>query len=320
MFSLFPIHRPRIGVSVRAHALDLVEVQRRWRRPPLVRRRVSRPLPPGLLTPSWTTLNVSDPEALVRELQALCEGVRDRTVAIDLPIACGTLGLFHFETFPPSRVEQDTLLQWRFRQEEHIVANDLRVMSQVFESRGQGSPGTSVLAVAIRQSVVDQYHRVCDAADVLPVSMGFSTVHLLDLYRRVMPARSEGFFAHRTADALLVLGFQHSRPVLLRVKPLRRAHVELQSELISTLQFFDRQFPHRSTSSEAACSPLYIVDEGGSSAQGGSPAVPEVWTPTDNPDWTVEVTRVQWSTAPITSTLSVTEPPPFGALAGVLAS
>ena len=322
MFSLFPIHRPRIGVSVRAHALDLVEVQRRWRHPPLVRRLVSRPLPPGLLTPSHTTLNVSDPEAFVRELQALLEGVPDRTVAIDLPTACGTLGLFHFETFPQSRTEQDAMLRWRFRQEEHIVANDLRVMSQVFESRGQGSPArsVSVLAVAIRQSVVDQYHRACDAAGLLPVSMGFSTLHLLDLYRRLMPARSEGFFAHRTADALLVLGFQHSRPVLLRVKPLRRGHVELQSALMSTLQFFDSQFPHRSTPSEAACSPLYIVDEGAPSAKGGSSTLPEVWTPTDNPDWTVEVTRVQWSTAPIAGTLSVTEPPPFGALAGVLAS
>ena len=322
MFSLFPVHRPRIGLSLRAHALDLVEVQRRWRRPPLVRRLVSRPLPPGLLTPSCTTLNVSDHEACVRELQALLEGVRDRTAAIDLPIACGTLGLFHFETLPQSRAEQDAMLRWRFRQEEHMVANDLIVISQIFESRGQGSSATSVsvLAVAIRQSIVDQYHRVCEAAGLLPVSMGFSTLHLVDLYRRVMPVRSEAFFAHRTADALLVLGFQNSRPVFLRAKPLRRANVELKSELIGTLQFFESQFQYRATSSEAVSSPLYIVDEGAPSAKLGIPAVPEVWTPTANTDRRVEVTRVNWSTAPIANTLSVTAPPPFGALAGVLAS
>lgn len=322
MLSLFPVHRPRIGVSFRTHGLDLVEIQHRWGRPPLVRRIRSRPLPPGLLTPSCTTPNVSDHETCVRELLALYEGVRDRTVAIDLPIACGTLGLFYFETFPQSRAEQDVLLRWRFRQEEHVVPNDVHVVSQVFESRGQGSPTTSVsvLAVAIRQSVLDQYHRICDAAGLLPVSMGFSTLHFIELYRRVMPATSEVFFAHRTADAVLVLGFQRSCPVLLRVKPLRRANVDLKSELISTLQFFDSQFPHGTTSSEATCSPLYIVDEGASSAKVGSPSLPEVWTPTDNPDWTVEVTRVQWSTAPMASTLSVTEPPPFGALAGVLAS
>ena len=322
MFSLFPVHRPRIGISVRARALDLVEIRHRWGRLPLVRRLRSRPLPPGLLTPSCTMPNVSDHETCVRELQALLEGVRERMVAIDLPIASGTLGLFHFETFLKSRVEQDALLRWRFRQEEHVVANDLHVVSQVFESCEQGNPATSVsvLAVAIRQSVVDQYHRVCEAAGLLPVSMGFSTLHLIDLYRRVMPATSEAFFAHRTAEALLVLAFRNGRPVFLRVKPLRRANVELKSELISTLQFFDSQFPHRSTSSGAACSPLYLVDEGSPSAKVGTSASPEVWTPTETPDWTVEVTRVNWSTAPIASTLSVTEPPPFGALAGVLTS
>ncbi len=322
MFPLFPVHRPRIGVSLRAHALDLVEIQRRWRRPPVVRQLRSRPLPPGLLTPTCTTLNLSDQEMFVRELQALLEGVPDRTVAIDLPIACGTLGLFQFETVPPSAVELDALLRWRFRQEEHVVANDLHLVSQVFASQGQGSPATSasVLAVAIRQNVLEQYHRVCESAGLLPVSMGFSTLHLIDLYRQVMPARSEAFFAHRTADALLVLGFQYSRPVLLRVKPLRRVDVDLKSELINTLQFFDSQFPHRATSSGATPTPLYMVDEGVLFEKLGSSATPEVWTPTDNPDWKIEVSRVQWSTAPIESRVAVTEPAPFGALAGVLAS
>ena len=322
MFSFFPVHRPRSGVSLRANSLDLVEVQRRWRRPPLVRRLVSRPLPPGLLTPSCTMPNVSEHGTFVRELQALCKGLRDRTVAIDLPISCGTLGLFQFETVPSTRAEQEALLRWRFRQEEHAVGNDLYLVSQVFTSRQQESPATSasVLAVAIQKSIVEQYHRVCEDADLLPVSMGFSTLHLIDLYRRVMPASSGAFFAHRTADALLVLAFQNSRPALLRVKPLRRANVDLKSELISTLRFFDSQFPHVATSSGAVRSPLYIVDEGAPSAMLGNPAISEVWTPTENPDWRVEVTRVQWSTAPMTISPSVTEPPPFGALAAVLAS
>ena len=322
MISLFPVHRPRIGISIRAHALDLVEVRHRWRRLPLVRRIRSRPLPPGLLTPSCTTPNVSDHEACVRELRALLDDVHDRTVAIDLPIACGTLGLFQFETFPPSRAEQDALLRWRFRQEEHVVASDVQLVSQVFTPCGPEHPTTSasVLAVAIRQSILDQYHRVCEAAGLLPVSMGLSTLHLLDLSRRVMPVTSEAFFAHRTTDALLVLGFQRSRPVFLRVKPLRRTHVDLTSELIGTLQFFDSQFPHRATASEALCAPLYLVDEGAPSVMVGSPVSPEIWTPTENSDWTVEVTRVKWSTAPMTSRLSVTDPAPFGALAGVLTS
>jgi len=60
----------------------------------------ARPLLTGLLTPSAASPNISDPAALATELAALLAGRRDRAVAIDLPIACGTLVLTHFETFP----------------------------------------------------------------------------------------------------------------------------------------------------------------------------------------------------------------------------
>lgn len=320
MFSLFPAHRPRIGVSVRAHALDLVEVRRRWGRPPVVRRVLSRPLPDGLVTPSATAPNLNDPDAFAKELNALCEPVRDRAVAVDLPMACGTLGLFHFETFPTSPAEQDALLRWRYRQDEHLVGTDLRVVFRVFRTTvpGAGSAAIAVLAVAIKRSVVDQYYQVCEATGLLPVSMGFSTLHLIDLYRSVMPKSDESFFAHRTAETLIVVGFREGRPALLRVKPLRRADIQLQMELLRTLRYCDGEFPH--AAAETVDSPLYLVEEGVAPLPAALNLDSAVWTPTENPCWTVTITRAQWSTAPIAGRVPAPERPPFGALAGVLAS
>ena len=325
MFSLFPVHRPRIGVSLRGHALDLVEVRRRWRRPPLLRRLVSRPLPPGLLTPSFNALNIADQATFTKELRALLEGVGDRTVAVDLPLASAALGLFTFDTFPTSAAEQEALLLWRFRQDEHVVGNDLSIVSRAF---GPGTPngGTkavSVLAVALRDSVLRQYHQAFETAGLLPVSVGFSTLNLFDFYRASMPQGREFFFAHRTAEALIVLATQDGRPVFLRTKPLRASTADLKLELIKTLQFFDSQFPHEAATGETASSPLYIVDELANlqpaHEQMTKPSV-DVWTPTNNPHWTVAVTCADWSAAPIATSLSVPAHPPFGALAVVLAS
>src|SRR5574337_499375 len=302
MFSLFPIHRPRLGISFRAHTLDLVEVRHRWSRVLAVTRVSTRPLPAGLLVPSETMLNVSDPPALTQELRALLDGGRDRTVAIGLPMACGTLALHHFETFPSLRTEQEALLRWRLRQEEHLTGPDLALRWHTFPSTDPDLTTVSVLSVAIRQSVLDQYHRVCEEADLLPVSMGWSTIHLLELARSAMTAQDELYVAHRTAEALVVLAFRQGRPVGLRVKPRRRTHADVKTALLQTLWYFSQEDPHRDHG-VTHTTPLYLIEEGVAIEHSPSPKDPsEVWTMSEQPCWTVPVVRAHWATAPIVST------------------
>lgn len=321
MSSFLPIHRPRVGISFRAHALDLVEIRRGWRRVPTVTRLAARPLPAGLLTPTTATPNISDPAALTKELQALFQNVRDRAVAVDLPIACGMLALFHFEMFPIVRAEQEALLRWRLRQEEHLTIPDLKILWQVFPAAEQGLTAVSVLLVAIRQSILDQYHRVCEEADLLPVSMGLSTIHLLSLVRSAFCNKHEDLFvAHRTAESLVVLAVRQGRPVGLRVKPVRRAGMDLKAELIQTLQYFANEgAPARQAATRTT--PLYIVEE-----EDPAPALSErqdqteIWTLSEDPSWAVPVHRARWVPAPIISTVAHPVHPPFAALAGVLAA
>jgi len=323
MFSLFPVHRPKIGISVHTRALDLVEVRRRWRQPSLLRRLASQPLPPGLLTPSFTALNITDQEVFKKELQALLIGMRDRTVAIDLPLPSAALGLFMFDTFPTAPAEQDALLRWRFRQEEHVTTNDLHLASRVFGAGklNGGSQAVSVLAVAVRECVLRQYHQAFESAGLLPVSVGFSTLNLFDFYWPSMPQSRECFFAHRTAEALRLIAIDDGRPVLLRVKPAGRSPIDLKAELIKTLQFFDSRFPHAPVTEGSCSSPLFIVDELDGSRQTGEQTnvlSPEVWTPTGNPHWTITVTYVNWLTVPKAKGIATPLYPPFGALAGAL--
>jgi hypothetical protein len=316
MFSIFPIHRPRLGISLRAQALELVEVRRRWSRVPTVMRLACRSLPAGLLAPSAAAPNMADPAAVAKELDALLHGIHDRAVAVDLPMACGTPALCHFETFPNVHAEQEALLRWRLRQEEHLTAPDLVLRWHTFPAAEPLSTGVSVLVVAIRKSILDQYHQVCEAANLIPVSMGFSTFSLLNIAHLAFPTAGEVYLAHRTAEALIVLAFRHGRPVGLRVKPARRINVELKAELCQTLQYFTQDDLHRDRGTPRT-TPLYLVEEGVSAA---SQDQSEVWTMSEQPLWAVPVLRANWATAPIESTVAAPDHFPFGALACVLAA
>lgn len=320
MFALFPAHRPRIGISIRAHALDLVEVRRRWGRVPHLVRVATRPLPVGLVTPGATTPNVSAPATLAKELSALFEGIRDRAVAIDLPMACGTLALMHFETFPKVRAEQESLLRWRLRQDEHLAASDLTLVWHTIPFTESDSTAVSVFMVAIRQSIVDQYHQICEAADVLPMSMGFSTLHLVELARTVLPMEEEVYVAQRTAESLIVLAFRYGRPIGLRVKPLRRTHLNVKEAVLQTLRYFEEHGASRQQK-QGRTTPLYLVEERISDTDPAlTQAQPEIWTLSEQTHWTVPVHRATWTTVPIEPTQGHSSLPPLGALAGVLAA
>ncbi len=316
MFSFFPIHRPRLGISFCAQALELVEVRRRWRRVPIVTRLAGRSLPAGLLAPSAAAPNMADPAAVAKELSALLHGVRNRAVAVDLPMACGIPALCHFETFPHVHAEQESLLRWRLRQDEHLTAPDLMLRWHTFPATDPHSTGVSVLVVAIRKSILDQYHQVCEAANLIPVSMGFSTFHLLNLAQSAFPTSAEVYVAHRTAEALIVIAFCQGRPVGLRVKPTRRIRVEVKMELLQTLRYFTQDDPYQDRGT-ARTTPLYLVEEGASAAAHDQP---EVWTVSEQPLWAVPVLRANWTTAPIENTVAVPDHFSFGALACVLAS
>ena len=318
--SLFPIHRPRLGLSLRTHGIDLIEVRRRWRRPPTVVRVGSRTLPVGLLTPSATTANMPDLAAVAKEVDALFEGVRDRTVAIDLPMACGTPALLHFDTFPTARTEQEALLRWRLRQEDHLTAPDLTLRWHCVPEGDPSSTAVSVMVVAIRQSILDQYYQVCEEAHLLPVAMGWSTFHLPHLAQSVFPAEASLYVAHRTAELLIVLALQQGQPVHLRVKPIRRTSADVKSEILQTLQYFAQDDPPRN-SDRTRVTPLYLVEEGPTGEESWSPEdSTDVWTLSDDPHWSVPVTRARWTMAPIVSMVDTPEPAPLGALAALLAA
>jgi len=125
------------------------------------------------------------------------------------------------------------------------------------------------------------------------------------------------YVAHRTAEALIVLGFRQGRPVCLRVKPVRRGAVDVKRELLQALQYFAQEDPFPNHT-EARTTPLYVVEEGAWGTESRAAESAETWMVQDG--WTVPVQWATWATVPITSTVPTPAHPPIGALASVLAS
>src|SRR6185436_20029785 len=98
MLSLFPVHRPSVGVGVSARSLRLVALRRLPFTRPTVRRVDQRALGEGWITSSASSQHIVRMDALQEQLRALTASLSDRTVAISLADDCASIGVFTFDT------------------------------------------------------------------------------------------------------------------------------------------------------------------------------------------------------------------------------
>lgn len=267
-----PVHRPRMGLSLSDRGLALVEVRRGWRGPSLVRVQ-ERPLPAGVLTPAADEPNVKNREALLNELRAMLATTSERTVSLCIPDEVCHLALFPFETLPPRDRDREPILRYRFQHDEHVtLPRDTHMMQRVFPAQGFCMPRSTeqaderaitayVLAVAIKQSILDEYRSVCEEAGLLPMTISCASLWLFDWCQPVLTQTQELFFASWTAKAFTFFAVRDGVPVFCRTKRSRRASVDVLGELQSTVQFYDDFFPPLGGATRSGAIPVHFIGE-----------------------------------------------------------
>src|SRR5206468_4163075 len=279
--TLFPLTRPRLGLSIGAHAHSLVEITRDWRRAwqgSGIRSCRVRELPDGLVRPSASDPNVSDVGALVEQVLALLGGQRRPwevwPVALSLPDLCARVALFEFEAWPQKAAEGEALLRWRF-QKELNVPPDARLAYRLFPSGAGSRPngaaaGIQVLAGAVSGKVLEQYERVCEEAGLLPLNVNLSSLALFDFCRPAMLRSTGGkgplvahevFFLSVMDGGYSFFALRDGFPVFLRMKAHRDGMTS--DEVVSTIQFYDESQPEAAISSDAKPRPFYVVGSEG---------------------------------------------------------
>jgi len=277
--TLLPLARPRLGLSIGAHSVSLVEITRDWRRAwraSGVRSCRARELPDGLVRPSATDPNISDAGALVEQVRGLLGGQRRSwevwPVALSLPDLCARVALFEFEAWPKRRAEGEALVRWRFQKELNVPA-DARFAYRVYPSGDGAQPNGSaaslqVLAGVVSSKVVEQYERVCEEAGLLPHVINLNSLALFDLCRPAMLRSTGGtapsvphevFFLSVTDGGYSFIALRDGSPVFLRVKPQRDGVTG--DEVVATIQFYDESQPAAADSTAAQPRLLYVVGD-----------------------------------------------------------
>lgn len=264
--ALYPIRRPTLGLQISSHTMTLVEVRRDWRRGGhgwhlKACRRID--LPEGVIRLSSTELNLLDVQAVTHQLKGLLEG-RRRCVAVSLPDHCARIALFDFDTLPQKPAEVEAILRWRFQNDLNLAVGKSRMQYRVFRTATGAAkaekPTVRILVAAVREEIVSQYEQLCEAAGVMPVSIGLSSLALIESCRPVMTSHpAEALFLHATDDGFTFMAFRQSCPVFLRTKALPGDQTE---EILATLQYYaDRGNGAASAAEQAAHHALYLVKQ-----------------------------------------------------------
>lgn len=199
-------------------------------------------LPAGLIRPSPFETNISDVPALARELRGLIEtSVRTwsaKPILLVLSDLCVRTTLLELEKVPAQQAERDALIRWRLEREACFPMTGAKVLSQ------EVGPKT-VLAVAIRESVLQQYEAACEAVGLLAVDVDIASFRLCNVTGPLIPAEGATGWLNLLDGAFSLVVLLDGRPAFIRMKiPGRSTAKALLEELQHSLAYFEEHHAH----------------------------------------------------------------------------
>ncbi len=228
---------PQCCLKFGADSVAWAETERNWRG----RRRhrcVMSPLPDGVVKPSPVDHNLSELSALegrIRTLTGVSPEVRTtrqalqsdfpRPIVLLLPDAAVRSVVLHLDQLPAKREERDALIRWRLGQEQLFPLSGAKVVSQAFRgTSGSESRSHTVLAVAIQESVLNQYESLCVSAGLIPYEVGITSLRLFDLWRKASGdskwQQRDFLWGNLSDGALTTMVFQQGQLLFYRCKLL----------------------------------------------------------------------------------------------------
>lgn len=256
--------RPRHCLKIGPRGASWAHVSRDWRGRTRVRSSALSLLP-GLVRPSPVEPNLSDTASLQKQLRSLVGQspelklghrliARDipRPIVLLLPDLSVRAVLLHLDQLPTRREEREAVIRWKVGQEQLFPLTGMKVVSSVLPSRRQGSKSSSsVLAVAIQETVLAQYESLCDDLHLIPLDIDTVSFRLFNLWLCTMEngrLPDEDFAWVNLADGgLTILIFHQSSLAFLRTKlhaVTNAAEVQKTvTECIASIQACRQQYP-----------------------------------------------------------------------------
>ncbi|MCX6564721.1 MAG: hypothetical protein NTU60_14140 [Candidatus Aminicenantes bacterium] len=176
---------------------------------------IVRPLPAGVLDPSFDKTNITDPAGLEKAVReaAFKLGPVGGAVSLLLPEACLRVFILTFEGLPSSMAEREEILRWRLNKLVPFKPGDMRLSYDVLRSNGQAK----VLLALARTDVVREYESLFGRLGLKIRTVGVPVLNLLSLVRLEPPGHA--IIVNIEEDALGLLAVLDGEVSLYRFKP-----------------------------------------------------------------------------------------------------
>jgi type IV pilus assembly protein PilM len=179
---------------------------------PVVQGYAVEPLPPGAVTPSLTSTNIADPDAVARALNAACQslGLKPKRVALVIPDVAAKVSLVRFEQTPSRRDDLNQLIRWQVKKSTPFPVDDACL---TYTAGAHYAGGSEFIVVVARRETIREYEGVCERIGIEAGLVDIATFGVINLFL----SSSLG-----TAGDWLVV---HMRPEYTSIAILRRDDV-----------------------------------------------------------------------------------------------
>ena len=128
---------------------------------PVVQGYAVEPLPPGAVTPSLTSTNIADPDAVARALDSACQslGLKPKRVALVIPDVAAKVSLVRFDQTPTRRDDLNQLIRWQVKKSTPFPVDDACL---TYTAGAHQASGGEFVVVVARRETIREYEGVCE--------------------------------------------------------------------------------------------------------------------------------------------------------------
>ena len=148
---------------------------------PVVQGYAVEPLPPGAVTPSLTSTNIADPDAVARALDSACQslGLKPKRVALVIPDVTAKVSLVRFDQTPTRRDDLNQLIRWQVKKSTPFPVDDACL---TYTAGAHQAVGGEFVVVVARRETIREYEGVCERIGIEAGLVDISTFAVINLF------------------------------------------------------------------------------------------------------------------------------------------
>jgi type IV pilus assembly protein PilM len=198
-------------------------------------------LPPGAVTPSLTSHNITDAAAVAGAVRTVLGrlGTRPARVALVIPDLAAKVSIVKFDQIPARREDLDQLVRWQLRKSAPFPVED-GCITYTPGVRETGSGAEFIVAMA-RRDVIEEYEKACAAAGVYAGLVDLATFSVVNLFLASASAPAGDWLAvHMRPDYTSIAIVRGENMIFFRNRP--EGDAEPLADLVhqTTMYYQDR--------------------------------------------------------------------------------